>query len=411
MAPTPVGVRETERREAELILMCARLRLGPKGRLRLVELLDEPLDWAEVLHWAGCHHTTSLLYHHLSRTDGGRVPEEVLQQLRSRYLAITARNMKLVRELATLSEELERAGAPAVAWKGPVLAHTVYPSPELRTFADLDIIVRPADRHRVREVLNRRGYRASPTVSLTEEEMFSRKSQDATMQDPETHVMLDVHWGVVPRYRTSVADFEMLWSRHEMMELGGSVIRVLEPGTHLLALCAHGAKHRPFPWPALKWVTDVEAFVRSLPPDAWPPLLARSRALGCHRMLLLGLLLVREVLGKPLPPSVAEDLSGEPGLAGLATSIRDRFVRPEGATFSLGDRIKFDLAVRERRRDRIAYRADRLFTPTRHDTTKFPTPFRLLLVPLRLVRLARKYILRPSRVRTLLEGSDPGRDG
>jgi hypothetical protein len=406
---SPATATASGRRELELVVLCARLVLDGHARERVTALLEEPLDWEMVLKWAGCHHVTSLLYHHVHPMGPSRVPPEILQELHTRYRGIAARTLNLTMELLSLLEDLGKAGAPGVVWKGPALAHTVYPSPELRAFADLDIIVRPEDRHRARTALNQRGYRGSPAVRLNEDELFSADSQDATMWNPEARISVDVHWGSVPRYRASIADFELLWSESMTVTLHGARLQVLEPGAHLLALCAHGAKHRPFPWPAVKWITDMEAFLRTYPPEWWGPVLKRAQREGCLRMLLLGLVLAEDILEAPLPPDVTAALVRHPTVRELAAGTRRRVLNPAGAVFPLGERLAFDLAVRERWRDRFTYRVTRLFTPTRRDdTTALPVPVRRFAVPLRLLRLGRTYLFQPRALRTLLRGPDPG---
>jgi hypothetical protein len=394
----------TGRRERELVQLCARLALEGEARQRARDLLAESLDWETVLQWAAHHHVTPLLYHHVHDLNPGAVPPEALDELRARSRGIAARNLKFTLELLWLLQELEAAGAPGVIWKGPALAYTLYPSPELRTFSDLDIILQPEDRHRARAVLNRRGYRASSD----EDELFGKGSQDATLWNPDTRISVDLHWGSVPRYRAPVADFRLFWFQSTTHIVLGSELRVLEPDIHLLGLCAHGAKHGPFPWPALKWITDVEAYLRTYPPEWWTPVLERARKEGCLRMVLLGLALAEDVLGTPLPRDISVALERQPGVRGLVPDIRRRILNPREAGFPLGERVAFDLAVRERWRDRMAYRALRLLTPSPRDRPSLGrTPLRVL--PSRVLRLARTYLLRPRALRTLLRGSDSDR--
>src|SRR5207245_8281909 len=49
------------------------------------------------------------------------------------------------RGLLELAPEFERAGVEFLVLKGPAVAHTVYPDPSWRYFADLDLLVRPQD--------------------------------------------------------------------------------------------------------------------------------------------------------------------------------------------------------------------------------------------------------------------------
>ena len=225
------------------------------------------------------------------------------------------------------------------------------------------------------------------------------------MWSAEAEIGVDVHWGSTGRYSSSVMDCERLWLRGEGLSLGGSWVRSLELESMLLALCAHGAKHGPHPWPILKWVTDLEAILRVHPPDRWGAILTRSRELGCHRMLLVGLNLARDLLEAPLPPEVATDLANDVAATTLALPICERILNRGSQSFTFSERLRFDLAVRERRRDRIAYGLDKLLTPNEQDLPATPRPLWLLRVPWRLFRLARRYLLSPSRGRVFLLGS------
>jgi hypothetical protein len=390
--------------EQEVLLLSARTRLEGTARDRLLRALDGPLDWNVLLSLTARHHTTALLHHHVTAVAPERVPTPILQNLRSYTVHLAARNLRVVGESLPLLRDLEAAGAPAVVWKGPALAYSVYPRPELRIFTDLDLLVRRRDVRTVREVVTARGYVVRDQPAESEDELFDRGRGVVTMWNPRAQIGVDLHWGSTWRY-ASVMDCDHLWTRSESLSVGGSRIRVLEPGWLLFALCAHGAKHGPYPWPTLKWVTDMEAIVRAFPGEVWGPLLARSREVGCHRMLLLGLGLAAELLEAPLPPEVVEALAGDPLVAKLQQPVRERMLHQRSTDFPLSERLRFDLAVRERRRDRVAYALTRILMPTRHDMTAASPASRLLRVPVRLLRLGRRYLLNPSRGRALVLGS------
>jgi len=75
-------------------------------------------------------------------------PPAVRRRLADALAAGRARHLVMTRALAAVLARLAADGIPALPLKGPVLAETVYPEPAWRPFADLDILVRPADRRR-----------------------------------------------------------------------------------------------------------------------------------------------------------------------------------------------------------------------------------------------------------------------
>ncbi|HUC61867.1 MAG TPA: nucleotidyltransferase family protein [Alphaproteobacteria bacterium] len=60
---------------------------------------------------------------------------------------------------------LDAAGIETVCFKGFAHAYLLYPDPDLRTFGDLDLLVRPADLGRVIELLAARGFTFRPETA------------------------------------------------------------------------------------------------------------------------------------------------------------------------------------------------------------------------------------------------------
>jgi hypothetical protein len=402
--------RPSLRPEQDLLLTCARTRSDEVSRSRIRELTEGELEWAQVLDHAFRHGTVALVHHHLNDAgvfEEGRVPPAVFDVLRRRSLAGLAHTLLLVTELNTLLSRLEEGSAPAVAWKGPVLAYSVYPSPELRTFVDLDILVRRRDVHRARRILQGLGYRAR-SAALPEEEQFARSDYTVSMVHERTRLIVDVHWGGSVRYFSSAMDTDALCDQAVTLSIAGSDVPALAPAPLLLALCAHGAKHGPFPWPKLKWVSDIDGYLRTYPPQELEQFLDLARNAGGLRMVLLGICLARDLLETPLPLVVERAVRADPMVMGILPGIRDRLLSDQPAEFTLSERVRFDLAIRERSRDRFRYRSQRLLTTNARDSSAvhLPRGLRFLQLPVRLVRLALKVIRRPSEVRALLSGED-----
>lgn len=395
------------RAEDELLLLCARTSIDDTARSRIRRLLEHPPDWVRVLAYAAHHGTIPLLHYHLSENIGpteGLVPRALLEKTQRAAVAGTARHMLLMSELKPVLEDLEAAGAPAVVWKGPVLAYSVYPRPELRPFSDLDLLVRRRDVRRARQILLARGYAPRSGLGLPDEEQFARSDNAVPLVNERTRTSVDLHWGAGGRYISAAMDTDALCEQTEPLAVGDTTILALAPDAQLLALCAHGAKHGPFPWPKLKWITDVEACLRTYPERDWDGLLRRARATGCLRMSLLGFCLARDLLDAPIPSAVDAEIRIDPTVTRLALDIRERLLSGNPPPFSFTDRVRFDLAVRERVRDRIRYRSRRLLTTSPRDVAalRLPAWLRFLQSPFRLARLTTKYIRRPSLIRELL---------
>ena len=144
--------------EQQLLLCCARADLTSKDRARLRVLAGSALDWDEVLVETRRQYIVPLLYRHLQAECTDLVPSGVLEQLREEYVRSAARSMSLAAELCAIARLLEDGGVEPLPYKGPVLALQAYGDVALRTFTDLDVLVRKSDVWKARQILCSRGY-------------------------------------------------------------------------------------------------------------------------------------------------------------------------------------------------------------------------------------------------------------
>jgi hypothetical protein len=64
------------------------------------------------------------------------------------------------RQLREILDTFGRENISSLVLKGPALAWTVYPDPATRPFADIDLLVRPDQYMKARNILNQLGYRS-----------------------------------------------------------------------------------------------------------------------------------------------------------------------------------------------------------------------------------------------------------
>src|SRR5438034_733317 len=94
--------------------------------------------------------------------------------------------------------------------------------------------------------------------------------------------------------------------------------RLLRPGTLMVALCAHGAKHH---WQRLSWLCDIERLART-PGFDWQSAARDAAALRCAPALLLGCLLAADLLDAPVPANVLEGARSNPAIRDLFGKVR-----------------------------------------------------------------------------------------
>jgi hypothetical protein len=314
------------RPEAELLLCCARTRLDPESAGRIRTLVREPIDWHYLTRAASTHGVMPLLYWHLNAVCPEAVPGAILEQLRRHFHVNTFHNQFLTRELLKLLRLFGAHGIPAVPYKGPALAAAAYGDLAFRQFGDLDILIYKQDLLRAKDLLTAQGYQLE--LSDEEEATFLRDRYHYHFVRDAGRLHVEIHWAFTRRYWSFPVDPKRLWERLEPVPLAGATVLSFHPEDLLLILCVHGAKHY---WERLAWICDVAELVRVHQGMDWGRVMEQAVRLRSARILSLGLLLARDLVGATLPEKVLRGIQADPVVASLVTQVRGHlFSEAEG---------------------------------------------------------------------------------
>ncbi len=153
--------RLAERPEWRLLLLVCRPR---RSQDEISSLLQDPLQWNELLALAETHGVLPLLHEALEPVRSS-VDPEIFKRLASTHQTNVHKAMMLSRELIRIQEALVEVGVEAMPYKGLALAEAVYGDIALRQTGDIDLLIRPTDVGRAREALRELEY--SPHVSFS----------------------------------------------------------------------------------------------------------------------------------------------------------------------------------------------------------------------------------------------------
>jgi hypothetical protein len=372
------------RPEAELLLCCARTRMDSEKAVRIRVLLQHDMDWEYLFRTASEHGIAPLLYRHLNAACPESVPKEVLDQVRDHFNNNSRRNLFLSKELLNLLNLFETHQIPAIPFKGPVLAASVYGNLTLREFSDLDLIIHKQHVARTRELLVSHGYRPQFDLTDGQEAAFVRSYPAQCFERDDGKVFVDLHWVMTSRDFGFPLEPERLWERLEPISLAGKEVLTLSPENLLLFLCVHGGKHG---WERLGWICDIAELIRIRRAMDWRTVMDQARTLKSERMLFLGLYLASGLLGAPLPEEVRARVHSDPAVKSLATQVGERLfgeVLP-----GVFESWRFQVRIRDRLWDGCRYCFGLVMTPTGLELTLIPLP--AVLFPL-------YYVLRPIRL-------------
>jgi hypothetical protein len=242
------------------------------------------------------------------------------------------------------------------------------------------------------------GFRAEMRLGGAQAVVFKHAYNEITMLSADASVLLELQWAPVP------------WSfcfSHERMNLrdfpsasvAGSIRwPSLPPEELLLVLCVHGTKDG---WDRLSLVCDIAELIRVYSKLDWDRLMGIASVTGGMRMLALGLILSRDLLGATLPREMTEVMNGDPAAASLARSVERRLFGDSSKALGIPDKYLFYLKARERLRDKAGFcirlGMTNLLIEWRHlGLPDYLLPFYYISRPLRLFhrhgeRILRKY--------------------
>src|SRR5690606_15105864 len=130
----------------------------PFERANVGILVQEPVEWNELLRLARRHRLVPLLYRQLSSLTDTKLPTGLIRALREEFALNAAHGQWLLRLLREILTLLREHGISAVPYKGPVLAKRLYGDVVYRQMTDLDILVDPEDMEEPLRQLRSLGY-------------------------------------------------------------------------------------------------------------------------------------------------------------------------------------------------------------------------------------------------------------
>jgi hypothetical protein len=370
--------------EARVLLLCARPRRDATCRAEIEDLLDA-IDWSALVRLAERHRVTALVLRRLADIPG--VPPEIAGAGDGYLARQAARNAKLTHALKEVVVALAAKGIPAIPFKGPIVSRLAYGEPGLRRYSDLDLLVREKDAAAACDALAAMGFRGTDGLSPAQLRAFRRYSGQDIMFRGD--VAVEPHWALAPRTLALDIDYAGLWARVREVDLDGQPVFCFGREDLVTVLCLHGSKEQ---WIRLQWIADLAHMIAATPDLDWETLLARARAQGFLRMVLIALVLARAFVA--LPRVAEEAIAADPTASELAEEAARRLFAGDGRDDSIYALSTFRRRMRERLNDRLRYVFRTVTTPREMHYAMVPLPDRLffLYTP---VKLAHDYVALP----------------
>lgn len=306
------------RPEVKLLLLCA----DPAANVNnehgeIASLLEANLDWEWMLEQGARHALLPLIWWKLKDQSSNLIPSEAQVRLQSDFRRTRIRNLFIIEELRRLLRVFDEHDISVIPIKGPILALN-YPDIALRSFNDLDLVVRPQDIERATAALNRLGYHRHRTLTADKEAFLLAKHNQRAFADSAGRLTIELHWKLFCEEKSRAFPSARMYEKLTTCVLprGDRPVHVLSAENTLLYLCVHAALSM---YERVNWITDIAVHLRANSQLDWEKVFALAEAGGERRALSLGLFLASELLHVKLPSPVAKRIEVDVAVRRLAS--------------------------------------------------------------------------------------------
>lgn len=209
---------------------------------------DTELDWNELMRLSQIHSVTGILGYMAMQSPCERTAQ-LADMLKKQCFANVAVFTQRTKKADELFEKLTAAGIDHLLFKGYVV-RDYYPMPELRSYGDIDILIKPEDRKRSHELMLAQGFE----VKDDWEPVYSYHNN---------FELYEIHTEVMEIDVSDKADyrgfFGTAWEHTD--KLGEHSYR-LTPEFHFIYLLTHIAKHIRGSGAGIRMYLDIAAFIK-----------------------------------------------------------------------------------------------------------------------------------------------------
>ena len=207
---------------------------------------SEKTNWQEIYTLAENHNVTAIIASKIKELPQGSRPKGRLLSAFNQRLGYAVQNYEIKMQAMTyLIETLSKAGIDHLLVKGAVLRF-LYPSPELRTSGDTDVVVRPSEYKQAIETLKKAKFRVDFIRNYCSQVAYGGELFDLHTELESINVQSKIY------YSTPFDDIS---------ENTGHTYK-LKPVYHLLYVITHIAYHLKNGGAGVRMIMDIDAILR-----------------------------------------------------------------------------------------------------------------------------------------------------
>jgi hypothetical protein len=350
-------------------------------------LLTGKLNWDGLLELAGHHGVQGIVANRLQEIAFAGVPASARASLQNRTRTQQLFTLSLTAELFRILQDFSEARVQAVLNKGPLVSLLAYGDSAVRSYGDLDLLVRHRDIRAAAQRMVELGFHSEIPQSAID---AGKIPGEYVFRKPGTALLVELHTERTFRYYPKGMPIDDLFARKRTVLLEGKEVPVLSLEDEFLFNCVHGAKDF---WARLLWVSDIAGMVARHPEMRWAEVKSNSALTGAGRMLRVAVHLASLVLGVTIPTALAGEIRKDRATEALCRRIQGWLPYAGVVPPTLARRAKFRVDMAGGGLAGAAFLARLSLSPTQEDWTEGAEERRSWLwdAVRRPLRLFRKY--------------------
>jgi hypothetical protein len=292
MVATQISARRTSgfSRELQLTLLLARRPVISETAVTVSNLLHDSLDWHRFFALAGIEEVEPVVMTNLIEKFSSMLPSRIRNTVIERQRESKGASLAKTLVLMEVLRLLRANSIDVIVLKGPVVGIYAFGHPALRTFSDLDLLIKPGQLRQVEQLLNGRSYK--PLFNQSDRARLLRAGH--ALEYSDNRVKVELHCSLFPRHLRFDLDESEVWLAASEVNFDGLSIPAPSRAMTFLLACCHAAKHE---WSSTRLVSDAAQLLESLTASDAAEVLRLAKKARAVGLVALAVNLVDELFG------------------------------------------------------------------------------------------------------------------
>ncbi len=380
--------------EMEVAVVTSKATFSNDDQLLVEKLITQNFDWELLYRLSLYHKIFPRVWHHFDKSGlSAAAPSSMQGAARQFVRKNLLKSMLMWQQYIELYNSCKDVGIEIILFKGPVSAAYLYDDIALRSYGDLDILIKREDFPLVYELLLAKDY--IPELQLTKKHFSAYTAiEDNLGFWNKNGLSVEIHWELSGRYLAAPLTYDFVQDDLVPTQIMKHKSVTFSDEKLLLYFVLHGTKHG---WQELDHICCVSDLIEKRSRLDWQLVFNMADRYKMSRMLCIALFISESIFEQQFPRSVAGKMRADKKARQIADGIVTLFYAVDRKAGLMNEvssdpRLSFfRFAIRDSRLDSIRYALRFLFIPTKAEWK---------LMKNRCIPVWGYYLIRPFRIIT-----------